>query len=528
MSLIENAAAMAKKQAETTPEEVVVVEAPAIEMQPGPEIPMAIHTEEATVVVYGHHHVSKRDVELSSACLMSTELPQHGVRIIRFVDELDDEVLAKADVELGGIVINLTHTFNKSVVYCEKYPQVSIWARFQENMMQNVLHEMAHIFGRLTKEGRQKWNKASAEKEELHCEKFALDTLIRMGKTINIEPGHYTETPFFNREYNRLIANLMKSEDTKFATNQHRLLENNLFFEFETENGKLEGQSFKSYLQLASGHGDSEDWEKPTGATNLSINVQENIVQPAPMATAANLNTEMNTPAMSGHVVEQPLVDHAPNLTIEDLFGDVAPGDMAPPAAAKPYPSAPPAQTGQITTGALATQPNPVHTPTGLTAEQTGEIVRGVYYKVYRHMFGQCGPMMNSDVGFSNPEAATTMAIPLTPAEMSVVLRCDCLSPMGVWSPKALTTEGLRGYISKAAKLPVYKIYIANGDGSETCRLLVPQNPAKVVNGQLTETALKARGGTAIMHIIEGDDRTAAATGKKFFGKIEDGQLHLV
>jgi hypothetical protein len=161
---------------------------------------------------------------------------------------------------------------------------------------------------------------------------------------------------------------------------------------------------------------------------------------------------------------------------------------------------------------------------TGLDLHQTAEIVKGVYGKIYQHIFTQCGFLINSDVAFANPEAATTMPIALTDQEKQVVVRCDCQTEMGQWAPNTPTTNGLRGSISKDAKLPMYTIFINEG-GVEKCRRLVPQNPAKMVAGQFTKPALAARGGSQILYVFEGDKAVADATGKSLILKIQDNQI---
>ena len=152
-----------------------------------------------------------------------------------------------------------------------------------------------------------------------------------------------------------------------------------------------------------------------------------------------------------------------------------------------------------------------------------------MYYKIYNHIFGQCQWQLQSDIGFLRPEAVAEIPIQLDGEEMQVVVKSDCLDPQGRFCPQMPTSNGqLRGYIASKTKLPMFKIYINDG-GQELCRLIMPQNPAKRQGvgpqAPYKKTALQARGGSAIMYIMEGNDALAQQTGKKYHCKIVDGQL---
>ena len=63
----------------------VVVEAITV----APAVPMAIHTKWATVAVFGHELVSKRDLLVLTKCLTMPEWEEHdhGVRVVVFRDD---------------------------------------------------------------------------------------------------------------------------------------------------------------------------------------------------------------------------------------------------------------------------------------------------------------------------------------------------------------------------------------------------------------------------------------------------------
>lgn len=232
--------------------------------------------------------------------------------------------------------------------------------------------------------------------------------------------------------------------------------------------------------------------------------------QPNPQPTPQPVSTPTNTTfPVSGQPAPQ-----APAAAPSNANFPVGGGSPA------PQPAAP--QGGF----AVADQTSPVvdvYPKTGLSPQQTGEIVMGVYNKCYNHIFTHCGRKLNSDVGFDAPQMVNQMTIELTEQEKAVVVKMDCLDENDRWCPNMPTVNGLRGSIMKNTKLPCYKLYI-NEDGQEKVRLLLPQNPAKPgsYNGY-SKPALQARGGSCIMYVMNGNDAEANATGKKFLLKCIDG-----
>jgi len=160
---------------------------------------------------------------------------------------------------------------------------------------------------------------------------------------------------------------------------------------------------------------------------------------------------------------------------------------------------------------------------TGLTMERTAEIMRGVYTKCFNHVFGNCGQLLNSAVGFANPSAVLT-PIELTPEERQIVVGFNYHGEMnpGTGRPrwcKAGTEAGsFIGYVGTGQQLPSYKLFI-NMDGVELCRFLIPQNPNKMKGPSLSSKAILARKGMAIMYVMEGDDAVKNAGGPQYLYK---------
>lgn len=153
---------------------------------------------------------------------------------------------------------------------------------------------------------------------------------------------------------------------------------------------------------------------------------------------------------------------------------------------------------------------------TGLTPERTGEIMRGVYTKCFNQIFGDCGQQLSSDTAFICPEAVLR-PIALTPEEQSVITGFNC-HINGKWCRSEVINGNICGFVGGIKHLPTYKLFI-NMDGIEVCRLVLPQNPAKMHGANLSPKAALARKGVAIVYIMEGDDAAKNAGAKQWLYK---------
>lgn len=538
-TMLEKAAAMAAKTktVKPTPEEVMPdLTGPAVQ-----EIPMAIHTPEATVAVYGHHLMCKRDIELASAVLLTDywQDAKHGVRMLRFLGDGAPvgkdglPIFANCAPELGGIAINLAHTFDKARELVENEPERSIWGVYNQMLVQSYAHEAYHVSQRVNAVG-DELAALPEDKEEKDAEETSFSMLCYIAKTIDISPAHYTLSPFFLHEWKKV---LQSDGEEEWVKKQKHLLENNIFFRLEPDDKVPDGfeiNSFKAYIQLLSEDQDSEEWDQVVGGPSLAEmvrDIQGNYIPPAGGATVGVVNTG-TAGVTAGDVAEymeyeEPMTDHGqPHVAMADNFAGNNPnvflnnmnGGNAGAAGASGF-----AQANQVT------PERAVYPQHSFTKDQVSQIVIGVYYKIYQHIFSNCGPQVNSDVGFLRPEAVAEMPIQLTEQEKQVVVKYDSQSEMGQPALGMRTADGLlRGSVTSKAKIPAYKLYINGVGGIEECRFVIPQNTAKMdAQGQYTKGALEARGGNAIMLIMEGNDQKAASTGKKFLGKIKNGNLEL-
>lgn len=594
--------AMALKMAAKMAEKPVKVEKPIKVERPkltGPEIPMAINTQYATIAVYGHHLVSKRCIELLGLTfdpMIWDNEKDHGVRILRFLDNgrpvnrEGAKVLASCSPDLGGVLINLEYHFDRAIELAVEDPNKSAWFVFNQLLIQSYLHEACHVSVRQTDEDRKQIEAGGHEEEENGAEAWSFMMLCKLAKEVNIEPCRFSELPYFMMKWRELVG-IAKADDEWFSKQKH-MLDNHISYLLEPgeeggiKHNGLTVNTFRQYLQLLAPDGDtSEDWEKPVSTVNTLGNVINaaahkeyyveasgaEVIAPVIAQTTSgfvcgigsyaqndnNLNHQAQNMGGFGQPIQNEFAaDYMPET---DEYGNVfaTENDMSPDysggeilydnngfTTAEGFAAASGTEMFQIGTSFGATHPhaagdfhrenggtqpakpvvqNIVYPQTGIPAEQTAEIVKGVYMKIYNHIFTNCGMLTNSDIAFQRPEAVTVMPIELTDTEKAVVVKMECMDGNGQWQRNMPTSQGLRGYVASRTKLPMYKIYINNG-GREDVRTIMPQNTAKIKDGNLTRFAVEARNGAAIMYVIEGDDRKVQAGSKKWLFKINNHQ----
>ena len=551
-TLAAKAAQMAKMApAKVTPQEIKPVK--------GPDIPAAINTREGTIVVYGHNHISKTDLELAAACFGDTvwdsDEDVHGVRVIKFLADgrptkvSGEMVLANCSIELGGISINLQYHFDRTLELCINEPERSVWPTFVQMLMQSYLHEACHIACRQTTEKREQMDAGDLAEEETASELWSFEMIIRLARKICIEPDDYAKSSFFSNKWNQFKAEA--SEDDAWVKKQQHMLDNRIMFKLDPEKGVhegLESKTFKEYMRLMDPDSDNEEWKNNT--TNSTVKLM-NIVQPEPEVIPGANIPMYPTSGNANAFIDPDLVDMSSNFegsyefaegtsdfdngiagfNDSEFFQEVAAVEKSFEQSMFPVKGAP-VQNG-------FGQPNmhraiPAGTPTGnkvypsigLTPEQVGSIVQGVYMKIYNHMFTNCVMLADNDVAFERPEAVCMMPITLTDDEKKVIVKCDAMDSNGRMHMGVPTEDGnLWGYVSSKVKLPMYTLYI-NNCGNEDVRKLMPQNTNKRNNdGSLTKPAAAARSGVAIMYAIEGNDQKAELTGKKYIMKCTNGVM---
>jgi hypothetical protein len=498
----------------------------------------------------------------------SIENGDHGVRMVMFrddnrpfemrkkKDEKDKKtVMVKAPLmascvpDAQAIVINLEHTFLTSAEGASAENEwSSIRACFHRNLILNYLHEIHHM-ERLHKVGMAELSAEETKELEDQAQEWSLTSLYELAKTVDIEAAHHAESSYLSSALMALLA----EEKDEWSKRQRHMLENNIMYDFPAEKDKHEGltlMSFKGVCLLMSGDDhNSPEWKKdtvksiPVSSSEVKENIEKVMAQHEPVvSTIAGAFSEqavgdaeaMDIPDPNmmdygedddNYVLWQPsapMATSAPASTLAQTMTTFPvaggmPAYNAPNPAMSAFPVA-----GQPVMAPIATPaPVAVYPPTGLTVEQTRDVVFGVFNKIYNNIFMHCGRLLNSDVGFQNPEAVYTHPIELTEIEKAVVVRCDCLDVNGRWCPIMPTTLGLRGYINKNTRLPAYKLYIIN-NGYEFIRMLLPQNPAKRSGDGYSKPATQARAGSCIMYVMDGKDKDNYNDKSKFFFKCID------
>lgn len=532
--------------------------------------PVFINTKWGAVAVFGHEEISKKALLIVSYCLnlpaftsdLGTGMLYHGVKSIVFRSDgyprslkRDDDgskpmIYGNANLDTGSIAINLMRIMARAIELAKNDENLSITAGYHRNFIGTVLHEIHHLATQVEVPD----DFETREALELEAEEWSLEMLNYLAQNHNIEPGHHAESPFFCKQ----LMELLKENNDDWSKSQRHMLENNIFYSMpETDDLKaMDFCLFKAFLHMMSDD-DVEDkkWakatiagfgeESPLLATIRAVDTETKPVKLWP--TTATPNTADHMSAASGEDMEMEdpgdvgmFID--PNAM---GFGGFSGGryQQAPQQFATPQPTpqqyAQPASNSAFPVGnlsvpenimpqqAVATQMQPekaVYAPTGLSMQQTADLVIGVYKKIYNHLFTYGQRLLNSETAFAN-KGVIRKGIPLTPEEMSVVVKMDCLDEQGRWCGKMVTSGGqLYGYWANKKELPTWKLYI-NMNGVEVCRWLLPQGTAQKAPGVYSKTALAARAGSCIMYVMEGNDAISAATGKKILMKFVDGVL---
>ena len=517
----------------------------------------------------------------------------HGVRSIVLGDlRLEKEVNGDTINPLGEaypagkcLVIDLDNIMKRAVVRSQnEMPNVSIYAWYYTNVLISILHEMHHL-----SQAAAGVNLNEHPNEEDAAEEFAHEQLVEVAKFFHIEPAEWTKEPFFR---DAVLHDALEGEDEQWAEHQMDMLENRLFFHRrrteETESVKC--HTIKDYIRFVFTKDDPDDeaWlgtpvpEEPVGTT-AAMAVGDNSMTEL-VKKAADVAVTGSGP-VGVNVV---LPESTPNAGVdaEELEeSDVIGGGYEPEddgsfdyllngnqIQTETVPSTGGAQAAKLTDvagvnqqvmsgaqfcsncgkqldgnfcsgcGSPAVQQAPTKTPeatgpevlayqpTSMDDQTPINVVHGIYFKCYNHIFSYCGPYAG---GFQHGNKVYELALPLEPAEAEAIIKMDCLDLNGRWCPGTPTsvqdasgkiTARLLGGTMKATKMPYYKLYI-NFNGKELCRLLLPQNPQKVnAQGQFSKPALAAQQGARIMYVKEGNDAIVKAGGKEWIGKIVDNR----
>lgn len=489
----------------TKPAEEVVTTEP--EMPTMPDDPIWITTPEGAVAIYGHSLVSKKDIQIVAHVLNSPELTEdgakHNCRMIILRDDnfprdsKDEAVLGGADPNFKAISINLCEVMASSFENMLARPQYSTIAAWHLQLHGVILHEIRHLM--LEHYRTEDLEDDVITGRDTEADEWADMMLTWLAKNVDIEPAPIHEMPYFVKEATEGIKCMKDGEEKDL---QKHMLENHIMFAVTREDDDPEYiNSFKLVMQVISGAAsDDPEWSATTnGLPDADQWIRD---QTGNIAVPTTYTAETTVSPYDEFAPEE----MPATTTVDPAYSNgYQPAGTATPSAPAgnlfPTPGAQPMPRSQYAPSETAAP----STPAAVDEARIGQIIQGIYNKCRDMIFTNCGQLVGSDVGFSNPDMVIHTPIQLTPEEASICFAMDTLDANGRWCPQTPTNGLLRGRVMSKTKLPVYNLYLKIGDTIEK-RLIMPQNPATGSN-----LAREAKGGRKICYIYEGDQAKADA-----------------
>lgn len=477
--------------------------------------PIFINTPTGTVSVFGHEHVSKRMLEVIGTILShdAFETVYHGVKSIVFRTDgypmkNDRSILASFSPDVGGISINLQKTGERAIERSIEHPETNVLASWWIEMIMNFSHEIHHGVRWNTNRDELHNDEDKRMEEEERAEKYSEGLLVDLAKEYNIEPPEMSDEVWFTNHMNEFFKT---TEEDQWTQAQETLISNKQMWNCKTDDGKeIVITSFKDLVCMLTNEDiESDIWTKPTievpaGILTLDEQINGKKVTIDATGTMTEYVQEQLAPVTAPVEVTADVAFVDDEYYDEDSFGAEE---------NKCYTE----QLQPVTPVVAPVQPvqeEEAHTDT--TSEHVAQnmadvarIAQQVYTKMYNHIFTQCGPQKDSDVGFTNPEAVCSKPIILTAEESSLFTSMNHLDINGRWCTDVPTINGLLGKVMKNTKLPAYEVNLTV-NGVTHKRMLMPQNPAKTnATGQPTQRALEARAGNSIAYVMNPSDNTA-------------------
>lgn len=467
--------------------------------------PIFINTPTGTVAIWGHEHISKRMLEVLGVVLThdAFETVYHGVKSVVFrtdgYPKSDGKsICANFSPDSGAIAINMEHTLDRAIERSVAHPSTSIMAAWWLEMLLNFGHEVHHAVRWDTNRDELHNEEKKREEEETRAEDYSIALLSELVQNYDIEPPMTAEEPWFNEK-----VGLLPLTDTQ----KLMLSDGHMWVYNEVNKEEVILHTFKDFIcMLSNGDTESEEWNKDTIQANYNYGKVTTEKEAAPSVT------KPVAPIVETVVNPGDVCDYAECIQPNEDFYDVL--DEMDMNTAPATPATTPAPANAFNFNSTLQQqvqealPSTDNTAVQIDMATAGELAKQVYMKIYNHIFTNCGPQMNSDIGFLTPEAVCSNPIVLTPEEAALFVSMNHNDINGRWCPDAPTTNGLLGKVMKNTKLPAYELNI-NMNGVTYKRLIIPQNPAKRNNGQLTKRAVEAQAGNAIMYIINKDDNSS-------------------
>jgi len=440
-------------------------------------------------------------------------------------------------------VCNLVHLFDRVVEIGQgeksdmaKY--VSFRAEIWKSILTGFFHELHHADKFLEEPDLLRASKEAKDEEEETADDFAREMIISLAKEYDIEPSFTPEMEsIIDQRWAEEIELAETDDDEKlqeWAKVQKYMRQNGLFMHIpEEDHDDFNITNFKDLMHIISGDdGNDEDWLKGTtsvqneipGTTNVS---EVTMDQPASTDAAGDVDPQMpeaewdtpwheDVPGMQGVVN---VYDHEPQV-------DPQPAPNIPTPPAEPVtpaaPAAPAAPTSNVGTNPAAVVGEAMYQAPQMPNEGFQETVKGLYLKLFTHIFQNCG-YAAGQTPFFNQGARIADQIPLTEAENKIVKEMVCYNGQGQRTPGVKVTNWVSGvFIDKAMTLPGFDLTLTDPNGVQITRKFIPQNPNKTkADGNLSMTAQWAREGHQILWVIDPDNKDKQYAMRVFNGQVE-------
>ena len=486
--------------------------------------PIWLNTVRGAVTVYGHELISKHTLNIIGACLNLPEFEEmdHGLYELVFTTEdlLDTEsnkAYAMFFPDPKSIVVSLSKVWDNSIEEAlAEDKHVSIVCAIHHNLLFHIFHDIHHaashaadvdIFDEI-------------ENEEEKASNWANEKIVELAKIVNIEPI-WQDEPWFSPLIGEFFLNLDEKEKDPKVLQAKEMIENGVLV-CDKEEGKddLIITSFREFVKLL--NDDPDGWDGQVLTKNFLSetvgSVPTTITKAEPAQEAESVSVvdmddppwiEENGVMFGGEPIKT--TDH-PETIVAAAFGGnpVATNQPAPILTEQPGPQ--PQIFPTITPNTNVILPG---------VPDVGKIVHKVFMACYQHIFSNCKMLVNSDVGFQEPQFVLSNPVDLNaiPGAKEIIVGADINDPeSGVFQVKVPVIGGmLFGNIKKKTMLPGYTLHL-NVNGEYSTRALIPQNPATA-----STTAIRARAGNAIMWIIDGSK--ARDDGARWKFKIENGVI---
>jgi hypothetical protein len=480
--------------------------------------PIWLNTVRGAVTVYGHKLISKHTLNIIGACLNLPEFEEmdHGLYELVFTDEEildteDNKVYAMFYPEPKAIVISLPKVWDNAIEEAlSEEKHISVVCAIHHNLLFHIFHDIHHAASCAA--GVDIFDET--EDEETKASSWANEKIVELAKIVDIEPT-WQDEPWFSPLIKEFFLTPAPDEKDPNVLEAKEMIEKEILIR-DKEEGKedLIITSFREFVKLL--NDDSEGWDGQILTKNFlnetvgsKPSTAEKVVEKPAVQESADIDLPWveNEGVMFGGVGIK-TTDHPETMVAAAFGGNPVPTNQPAPILpiqqAQTFPTVTP-ETNVILPG----------------VPDAAKVIHKVFMACYQHIFANCKMLVNSDVGFQNPEFVLSTPINLNsiPGAKEIIIAADINDPQtgGYQSKVPLMNGELFGNLKKNTMLPGYTLHI-NIDGEYSTRALIPQNP---VTG--STTAIRARAGNAIMWIIDGSK--ARDDGARWKYKIENGVI---